>query len=111
MPVAAKLKLESVSSRQARPQTRRVPRLFAHSRVTIRSNHGDRTKGRIRDVSIFGCSLDCDAAWLRTGMFVGIAVTSDWTIQAVVRWYRDGRAGVEFLRPITEAEVREISTD
>ncbi|HQV02891.1 MULTISPECIES: PilZ domain-containing protein [unclassified Novosphingobium] len=109
--MAAKLKLESVSSRPARPQTRRVARLFAHSRATIRSSHGDRSKARIRDVSTFGCALECDAAWLRTGMFVGIAVTSDWTIQAVVRWVRDSRAGVEFLRPISEAEVREISED
>ena len=109
--MAAKLKLESVSSRQARPNSRRVARLFAHSRVTIRSSHGDRAKGRIRDVSTFGCALECDAAWLRTGMFMSIAVTSDWTIQAVVRWVRDSRAGVEFLRPISEIEVREISDD
>ncbi|MFM5949030.1 MAG: PilZ domain-containing protein [Novosphingobium sp.] len=109
--MAAKLKLESVSSRQVRPQTRRVQRLFAHSRVAIRSSHGDRTKGRIRDVSIFGCSLECDAPWLRTGTFVGIAITAEWTIQAVVRWIRDGRAGVEFLRPISDAEVYEISAD
>jgi hypothetical protein len=44
-------------------------------------------------------------------MFVGISVNSEWTIQAVVRWVRDGTAGTEFLRPISEAEARAISDD
>ena len=109
--MVAKLKHESVSSRVARPNTRRVSRLFSHSRVTVRSSHGDRAKAKLRDVSTFGCSIESDAAWLRSGMFVGIAIDSDWTIQGVVRWYRDSRAGVEFLRPISEAEVQELSKD
>lgn len=107
----AKLKLESVSGKHGRPLTRRAGRFLAHSRVTIRSNHGDRSKGFLRDVSVFGCSLQSDAVWLRTGMFVSIGLSGDWTIQAIVRWVRDGRAGVEFLRPISEAEAREIGSD
>jgi hypothetical protein len=106
--VAAKLKLESVSSRSPRPNTRRVSRIFARSRVAIQSSHGDRSKADIRDVSTFGCALDCDAGWLRPGMFIGIALGPEWTIQAVVRWVREGHAGTEFLRPISEAEAREI---
>jgi hypothetical protein len=111
LPVAARLKLESVSSKIARPNTRRVLRFTAHTRVSVRSSHGDRSKAHIRDVSVFGCSLECDAAWLRGGMFVSIGLSSEWTVQAVVRWVREGRAGVEFLRPISEAEARMISID
>ncbi len=109
--MTAKLKLESVSSRPARPQTRRVSRMFARSRVSVRSSNGDRSKANIRDVSTFGCALECDAVWLRPGMFIGISLSSDWVIQAVVRWVRDGRAGTEFLRSISEAEVHEISDE
>jgi hypothetical protein len=109
--VAARLKLESVSSKPARPQTRRTIRFTAQSRASVTASNGDRSKARIRDVSVFGCSLECEAAWLRGGMFIAIALSSDWTIQAVVRWVRDGRAGVEFLRPISEADAWAISTD
>lgn len=107
----AKLKLESVSSKHGRPLTRRTGRFLAHARVTIRSNHGDRAKGSLRDVSVFGCAVQCEATWLRTGMFVSIALSEEWSIQAVVRWVRDGRAGVEFLRPISEVEAREIGSE
>lgn len=107
----AKLKLESVSSKHGRPLTRRTSRFLAHARVTLRSNHGDRAKGSLRDVSVFGCAVQTEAEWLRTGMFVSLGLSGDWTIQAIVRWVRDGRAGVEFLRPISEAEAREIGSD
>lgn len=107
----AKLKLESVSTKHGRPLTRRTSRFLAHARVTLRSNHGDRAKGSLRDVSIFGCSVQSEAPWLRTGMFISLGLSDDWTIQAIVRWVRDGRAGVEFLRAITEAEARELGSD
>lgn len=107
----AKLKLESVSSKHGRPLTRRSSRFLAHARVTLRSSHGDRAKGSLRDVSVFGCSVQSDAPWLRTGMFVSIALSNEWSIQAIVRWVRDGRAGVEFLRPISETEACELGSD
>ncbi|MFN3516700.1 MAG: PilZ domain-containing protein [Novosphingobium sp.] len=107
----AKLKLESVSSKHGRPLTRRASRFLAHARVTLRSSHGDRAKGSLRDVSVFGCSVQTAAGWLRTGMFITLGLSGDWTIQAIVRWVRDGRAGVEFLRAISEAEAREIGSD
>ena len=65
----------------------------------------------IQDISVHGCHLETDAGWMRLGQFVSLRLSSDWTIQAVVRWVRDHRAGVEFLRPITDADAREISGD
>jgi PilZ domain len=77
--------------------------------LTVKSSHGDRSKANIHDVSVFGCSIDCDAVWLRSGMFVSLMLSPEWSIQAVVRWVRDNRAGIEFLRPISDAEAIEIS--
>jgi len=110
-PVAARLKLESVSSKAARPMTRRAVRFAATSRVSVQSSHGDRSKAFLRDVSTFGCSLESDAIWMRSGMFVSIGLSRDWAVQAVVRWVRAGSAGVEFLRPISEADARTLSSD
>lgn len=94
-----------------RPNTRRVSRRIAEAVATVRSSSGERCRARIRDVSIFGCSLACDAGWLRTGMFVTVQMTSEWSIQAIVRWAREGQGGVEFLRPISESDAREIGCE
>ncbi len=109
--VVAKAKIDKLEAASARPNTRRVSRRIAEAVATIRSSSGERIRARVRDVSVFGCSLVCDATWLRTGMFVTVQLTSDWSIQAVVRWARDGMGGVEFLRPITDAEAREIACE
>ncbi|MEY4952795.1 MAG: hypothetical protein RL299_1219 [Pseudomonadota bacterium] len=109
--MVAKAKIARSEAVQSRPNTRRVSRRIAEAIATIRSASGDRCQARIRDVSVFGCSLVCDAPWLRTGMFVAVQVSSDWSIQAVVRWTRDGIAGVEFLRPITDGQAREIASE
>lgn len=109
--MAAKAKIAKLEAAQPRPNTRRVSRRIAEAEATIRSASGDRCQARIRDVSVFGCSLICDAAWLRTGMFVAVQISADWSIQAVVRWARDGIGGIEFLRPITDAQAREIACE
>jgi len=44
-------------------------------------------------------------------MFVTVQLTGDWSIQAVVRWARDGMGGIEFLRPISDADAREIACE
>ena len=105
--VTARLKLETAPS--THPQRRRVNRLAAQARVLVRSSQGDQAKAQLRDVSTFGCSLVCDAEWRRSGMFVAIALNKDWTIQAILRWVRDDRAGAEFLRPISDEEARALS--
>ncbi|MBA4161251.1 MAG: hypothetical protein C0515_04045 [Novosphingobium sp.] len=109
--MVAKAKISNSDTVQPRPNTRRVSRRIAEAVATIRSGSGDRCLARIRDVSVFGCSLVCDAPWLRTGMFVAVQINGDWSIQAVVRWARDGIGGIEFLRPITDTQAREISCE
>lgn len=109
--MAAKLQLESAAVKPPHKEKRRISRFLASSRVLVRSSHGDSCKAQLKDVSIFGCLLQTNAEWLRTGMFVSINLSSDWSIQAIVRWARNGSAGVEFLRSISEADALEIARD
>lgn len=109
--MTAKLKIDPALHRQPVPQTRRVSRLRSQTHVTVRSSQGDRSKALVRDVSIHGCSIQTDSTWIRLGQFVSLRMSSEWTIQAIVRWVRDDRAGLEFLRPITDSDALEISDD
>ena len=52
-----------------------------------------------------------DADWLRTGSFVTVEFAPEWSIQAIVRWAREGVCGVEFLRAISEADASNIAGD
>lgn len=78
----------------------------------VTSMHGDRSEGRLGDISIFGCNVNFDGAadWLRTGKFVTIEVRDGPSVQAVIRWCRDNVAGVEFLRPISESDASLIAS-
>ena len=109
--MTAKPKIAKLEAASPRPNTRRVSRRIAEAVAVIRSSQGERARARVRDVSVFGCSLVSDAAWLRSGMFIAVQLNNEWTIQAVVRWVRDGVCGVEFLRPISDAEARSIASE
>ena len=54
----------------------------------------------INNVSPHGCNIKGDADWLRMGSFVGVSLGAGQPLQAIVRWLRDGSAGLEFLRPV-----------
>ena len=109
--MSAKRKPARFETELARPNTRRATRRVAEAVATLRSAQGGRSRARVRDVSVFGCSLATDADWLRTGMFISLELSQTWTIQAVVRWNRGDICGVEFLRPISDAEMREIDSE
>ena len=109
--MSAKPKIAKLEATAARPNTRRAARRIAGAVATVRTSGGERSRARIRDVSVFGCSLVTEADWLRTGIFVTVQLAPDWSIQAIVRWARDGVGGVEFLRAISEADARNISGD
>lgn len=77
--------------------------------MIVKSNHGERAKAVIRDVSIYGCSLVGEVPWIRVGSFVAVALSAERAIQAIVRWSRGGVSGVEFLRPIPHNEAESIA--
>jgi PilZ domain len=89
-------------------EKRRISRRISGRSVIVKSSHGERAKAVIRDVSIYGCSLVGDAPWVRVGSFVAIVLSAERSIQAIVRWTRGGTSGVEFLRPIPDAEAEDI---
>ena len=109
--MSAKPKFAKLEPVATRPDTRRTTRHFAGMMATVRTAGGERSRARIRDVSVFGCSLVTDADWLRTGIFVTVQLAPEWSIQAIVRWARDGVGGVEFLRAISESDARNIAGD
>ena len=109
--MSAKAKIDKLANVAARPNTRRTSRRIAGTVATVRTAGGERSRARIRDVSIFGCSIVTEADWLRTGIFITLQLGPDWSIQAIVRWARDGVGGVEFLRAISEADARNIAGD
>ena len=108
--MGAKPKAALARQEASRPLTRRIVRRPARALVLVTSSHGDRTKTQLRDISIYGCNLISDETWLRTGMFIAIRLNPERTVQAIVRWARDDTCGVEFLRPIPEAEAEELSS-
>jgi hypothetical protein len=109
--VNAKPKIAKLEATTSRPNTRRAERRIAGAEATVWSSGGERSHAQIRDVSVFGCSLVTEAEWLRTGIFLTVEFAPDWSIQAIVRWAREGVCGVEFLRAISEADASNIASD
>jgi hypothetical protein len=110
--MSAKLpRLAASDSRLATPRalTRKVERRAVVGAVTIQSNAGERASARLRDISTYGCNLLSGADWLRMGRFITLRLSKERSLQAIVRWTRDGAAGIEFLRPISDAEAEAIS--
>ena len=103
--MSARTKIARQVAPVPRPNTRRVSRRNAETIASIKSAQGGRCRARIRDVSVFGCSLVTDTDWLRSGSFITLQITAEWSIQAIVRWSRNSTGGVEFLRQIGRAHV------
>jgi PilZ domain len=106
--VVVKVKSDDLLVRNQAIDKRRISRRISGRSVIVKSSHGERAKAVIRDVSVYGCSLVGDAPWVRVGSFVGIVLSTERSIQAIVRWSRGGVSGVEFLRPIPDAEAEDI---
>ena len=93
------LRLGSESDSASR-RRRKVERIRAQAEARLASSRGDEESVWLGDASTHGCSVRCEAEWLRTGRFVTVALGADEPVQAVVRWVREGVAGLEFLRPV-----------
>ncbi len=105
MPARKPAAIDQLDSTASVPARRKAERLPFSGKVVIRSSMGERTVATLGNISPFGCNLVSDAEWLRCGRFISVYPARDRAIQAIVRWKRDGSAGVEFLRPIDLAEV------
>ncbi len=89
-----------------RPMTRKATRHSVQGMlVAVRGSQGDRATAQLNDFSAFGCNIVSDAPWLRMGCFISLRLSDDVTVQAIVRWVRNGACGVEFLRPLPYADA------
>lgn len=79
---------------------RREPRYNAVYDVTVTNMLGKNAPALLIDISMHGACVRSDAVWLRPGSFIKIAIAEDDRLEAVVRWVRDGSAGMEFLNPV-----------
>jgi len=75
-------------------------RRAAANRVSILSLNGEEVTVDLADVSLYGCAIRSDAEWLRVGGFISIGIGGKPWVQAIVRWIRNGQAGMEFIRPL-----------
>ena len=89
----------------SRPLTRKAARRPARGVVAVRSSHGDKIRAELHDFSAFGCNIVSDASWLRMGSFITLKLSEDISVQAIVRWVRNGSCGAEFLRPLPYADA------
>ena len=87
------------------PERRRAPRQAACATARLRSTYGDETEVMLADISIHGCSIRSEASWLRSGSFVSIKLEEDPPLQAIVRWVRNGAAGLEFVHPLSSEHL------
>ncbi len=86
--------VETVSDR------RREPRVATHYLAKLQFSQDDSADVQLADVSMHGCCVTTDADGLRIGRFISIGIDDEPMLQAVIRWVREGSAGMEFLRPI-----------
>lgn len=98
--MSRKLARLPATSDEAGPERRQSIRLPAWGTARLQSSHGEETEAMLADVSTHGCCVKSEVAWLRTGTFVTIGIAEEPPLAAIVRWVRDGSAGMEFLRPI-----------
>jgi PilZ domain len=90
-------------------RTRKASRHRVDATVEAESRSGEIEQVVVRDISAFGCSISAEAEWLRLGKFVTLNVGNVRRIEAIVRWTRNGVAGLEFLRPIPFGDAEIIS--
>ena len=83
------------------PARRKAHRALVQAQARITSSRGDSAEMTIGNVSTHGCNIRGEAAWLRLGSFVGVSLSDGPMLLGIIRWVRDGSAGLEFMRPVS----------
>jgi hypothetical protein len=84
---------------------RRDPRTIVEVGATVISARGEQAPITIANISVHGCNITGDAPWLRLGQFVTIRLAEGQPMQGIVRWTRDGSAGLEFMRAVPQGHA------
>ena len=98
--MTTKLARLNTPSSEKGAERRRAPRYPTWTEATLHSMQGKTFKVMLVDVSAHGCSVRLKAGDLRAGNFVSVGFADEPPLQAIIRWVRNGSAGMEFLRPI-----------
>jgi hypothetical protein len=88
----------SVSGKQ--PDRRKAARRRVKTDAVLETMKGDRIEGVIADLSMLGCAVKGPIDDLGISRFVSFAIKGEPPLQGIVRWVRDGSAGIEFLQPV-----------
>jgi hypothetical protein len=84
-------------------QKKRAPRDRIKCSATLRIN--DRFhRAELHDVSASGCKIALEEPQ-NPGQFVQIALENFHSLGGSVRWCRDGLAGIQFIRPLSDAAL------
>ena len=94
--------IPDIDESKAARNRRREPRFATWFDAHLDNGRGDRAQGPLAGGSLHGCRIQSDETWIRVGGFVSIRIERGASLQAIVRWARDGAAGMEFLRPIPD---------
>jgi len=101
----ARLHAKSCAETEA-DERRREPRVPTRYSARLKSSGGAMEAAVLADVSLHGCCVSTAAGWLRQGSFVSIGLGEDLPmLAAIVRWVREGAAGMEFLRPVPSERI------
>lgn len=92
--------IPEIDESKAGRNRRREPRFSTWFDARIDNGRGESVNVLLAEVSLHGCRIQADEPWLRVGGFLSIRIEQGAQLQAIVRWVRDGAAGMEFLRPI-----------
>lgn len=94
------IRLARLDSLESLTDRRREARHTAKASARLNSSRGESAEVLLADVSTHGCAVTVEQPWLRAGAFVTIAIAEQPALRAIVRWVREGSAGMEFLAPI-----------
>lgn len=79
---------------------RELPRHSTWVPGELRTGRGRPYSVEVVDLSESGCRINERSAWLRAPSEVTIRIGALESLDATIRWVRDGQAGLEFRRPI-----------
>lgn len=82
------------------PLRRKVHRSQVQIEARVTSSRGDSAMMTICNASSHGCNIRGEATWLRNGSVIGVTLDERPMLLGIIRWVRDGAAGLEFMRPV-----------
>lgn len=91
-------------------RTRQVNRKLITLHGRYSTGLGEAHEVTLRDLSPGGCRFELASEKIAPGSPLQIFVAETGPHRAIVKWIKDGEAGVEFLRPLSETHFNNFQT-